>query len=305
MKQEPLWKAKQESVRLLELISSTDDLKNAPLRRDVRSLGVLLGRVLKEQEGEELFQNVERLREALTRHREIEEEKGREEELMRSARELVGGLSLRDAHKITKAFAIYFELTNLAETNHRKRRRRANLLDSERAPQPGSFRGTLLRMKNSGISCKQALELFRRISITPVFTAHPTEVARRTVLFARGRIARELERLDSVPLSDRFAAEREQAIASEITMLWQTDEVRRKQPTVSDEIRMGLDYYRISLLNSVPHLYEELADAFRDVYGAEIRASELSCVISFGSWIGGDRDGNPFVTHQCTADALG
>jgi phosphoenolpyruvate carboxylase len=304
MKQEPLWKAKQESVRLLELISSTDDLKNAPLRRDVRSLGVLLGRVLKEQEGESLFQNVERLRETLTTHREIEEEKGSEEDLLQSARELVGRLSLPEAHKITKAFAIYFELTNLAETNHRKRRRRANLLDSNRRPQPGSFRGTLLRIKEAGISCEQALELFRRVSITPVFTAHPTEVARRTVLFARGRIARELERLDTVPVSDRFASEREQAIATEITMLWQTDEVRRKQPTVSDEIRMGLDYYRISLLRSVPHLYDELADAWREVYGAEVKPRELNSVISFGSWIGGDRDGNPFVTHQCTADAI-
>jgi phosphoenolpyruvate carboxylase len=303
MKQEPLWKAKQESVRLLELISHTDDLKHAPLRRDVRSLGVLLGRVLKEQEGEALFQNVERLRESLTRHREAREQQG-QEGLMRSSRELVRELSLQEAHKITKAFAIYFELTNLAETNHRKRRRRANLLDSDHPPQPGSFRGTLLRMKQAGVSFEQAIELFRRIAITPVFTAHPTEVARRTVLFARGRIARELERLDSVPLSDRFAAEREQAIASEITMLWQTDEVRRKQPTVSDEIRMGLDYYRISLLRSIPHLYDELAEAFRHVYGVEIKAHDLSGVISFGSWIGGDRDGNPFVTHQCTADAI-
>jgi phosphoenolpyruvate carboxylase len=302
MKPEPLWKAKQESVRLLELISSTDDLKNAPLRRDVRSLGVLLGRVLKEQEGEELFQNVERLRESLTRRREGEHREGEEE--IRFAQELVGGLSLREAHKVTKAFAIYFELTNLAETNHRKRRRRAHLLNAERAPQPGSFRGTLLRMRAAGVSFEQALELFRRIAITPVFTAHPTEVARRTVLFARGRIARELERLDSLPLSDRFAIDREQAIASEITMLWQTDEVRRKQPTVSDEIRMGLDYYRISLLRSVPHLYDELAEALGEVYGVAVKPGELSCVISFGSWIGGDRDGNPFVTHQCTADAL-
>src|ERR1700750_3096039 len=94
MKLEPLWKAKQESVRLLELISSTDDLKNAPLRRDVRSLGVLLGRMLKEQEGDGLFQNVERLRESLTRHREIEEQQGSEEQLIRSARDLVSGLSL-------------------------------------------------------------------------------------------------------------------------------------------------------------------------------------------------------------------
>jgi phosphoenolpyruvate carboxylase len=301
---EPLWKAKQESVRLLELISSADDLKLAPLRRDVRSLGVLLGCVLKEQEGEPLFQNVERLRESLTRHREVTEQQGTDDDLMLSARELVQSLSIPEAHKLTKAFAIYFELTNLAETNHRKRRRRAHLLESDRAPLAGSFRGTLARLKKAGLACEQALELFSRISITPVFTAHPTEVARRTILFARGRIAHELERLDFVPLSDRFAIEREQAIATEITALWQTDEVRRQQPTVTDEIRMGLDYYRISLLRSVPHVYHEFANAFRDVYGVDLQPRDLTNVIQFGSWIGGDRDGNPFVTHDCTDEAL-
>lgn len=304
MKPEPLWKAKQESVRLLELISSTEDLKVAPLRRDVRSLGILLGRVLKEQEGEDLFRKVEKLREALTRHRELAEQQGNEKPLLLTARELVRNLSIPEAHKINKAFAIYFGLTNLAETNHRKRRRRANLLEANRSPLPGSFRGTLLRMKEAGVTFEEALELFGRISVTPVFTAHPTEVARRTVLFARGRIASELERLDVLPLTDRFAAEREQVIASEITALWQTDAVRRKQPTVTDEIRMGLDYYRISLLRTVPQVYEEFADSFRDVYEVQIKARDLATVIHFGSWIGGDRDGNPYVTHECTREAV-
>ena len=301
---EPLWKADQQSVRLLELISNDPELKAAPLRRDVRSLGVLLGRVIKEQEGETLFGYVERLRELLTRHREEKENPQSGDPLMRDARQVVAGLSLVEAHKLTKAFAIYFELTNLAETNHRKRRRRASLLDRQRPPLPGSFRGTLIRMRDRGVSFEQALELFRKIHITPVFTAHPTEVARRTVLFARGRIARELERLDSLPLSESYAAEREISITAEITALWQTDEVRRHQPTVTDEIRMGLDYYKISILRTVPRLYDELADAFREVYGKEISARELPLVVNFGSWIGGDRDGNPFVTHECTADAL-
>ncbi len=299
---EPLWKPADQAQRLAELISDDAELKLAPLRRDVRSLGVLLGRVLKEQEGDELFGNVERLRELLTRHRESAERA--DGQLLRDARKLVAEVNTAQAHRITKAFATYFELTNLAETNHRKRRRRASRLELARPPLPGSFRGTLLRMKQAGIACERALELFQQISITPVFTAHPTEVARRTVLFARRRIASELERLDNLPLSEPYAAERELAIAAEITSLWQTDEVRRFQPTVADEIRMGLDYYKISLLDSVPRVYEEMADAFREVYGVTLATRDLHQVISFGSWIGGDRDGNPHVTPDCTREAL-
>jgi phosphoenolpyruvate carboxylase len=299
---QPLWKPASQAERLAELISGDPEQKLAPLRRDVRSLGVLLGRVLKEQEGDALFGNVERLRDLLTRHRETGE--GPDDQLLNDARRLVAGVDTAHAHKITKAFATYFELTNLAETNHRKRRRRASKLELSRPPLPGSFRGTLLRMKNAGIMCDQALELLHQVSVIPVFTAHPTEVARRTVLFARRRIAHELERLDTLPLSEPYAAERETAIAAEVTSLWQTDEVRRHQPTVTDEIRMGLDYYKISLLDSVPRVYEEMAESFREVYGSAITSRELRPVIRFGSWIGGDRDGNPHVTPGCTADAL-
>jgi phosphoenolpyruvate carboxylase len=299
---QPLWKPASQADRLAELISDDPEQKLAPLRRDVRSLGVLLGRVLKEQEGETLFGNVERLRDLLTRHRETGE--GSDGQMLRDARSLVGKVNTNHAHKITKAFATYFELTNLAETNHRKRRRRASRLEALRPPLPGSIRGTLIRMRDAGVPFEKALELLQQVTVTPVFTAHPTEVARRTVLFARRRIASELERLDNLPLSEPYAAEREIAIAAEITSLWQTDEVRRHQPTVSDEIRMGLDYYKISLLDSVPRVYEEMVDAFREAYGRELTVRDLKPVIKFGSWIGGDRDGNPHVTPGCTADAL-
>ena len=109
---------------------------------------------------------------------------------------------MEDAYRVTKAFSIYFELTNLAETNHRKRRRRAAKLHSEQPALAGSFRGTLLRMRTAGISAGDALTALRKISIVPVFTAHPTEVARRTVLLKRRRIAQYLENLDRLPLTD-------------------------------------------------------------------------------------------------------
>ena len=159
-------------------------------------------------------------------------------------------------------------------------------------------------MRDTGATCEEALELLRRVEVVPVFTAHPTEVARRTVLFKRARIAAELERLDWLPLSDRRAREAAERVATEITALWQTDEVRRRQPTVRDEIKMGLDYYPAALVRTVPEVYEEMADAFRETFGCELAASELPRVVRFGSWIGGDRDGNPYVTPGCTRDAL-
>jgi phosphoenolpyruvate carboxylase len=297
-----LWEVEDQRARLGELTARDGEEKVAPLKRDVRSLGRLLGAVLKEQAGDALFDSVEELRGLTTAQREAAEAEEREGSMERAAA-LVSRLSVGDAHRLSKAFAIYFELTNLAETNHRKRRRRAaEVFGGE--PQEGTFRGTLRRVRDAGVSCEEALELLARVEVVPVFTAHPTEVARRTVLFKRARIAAELERLDWLPLSDRRAREAAERVAAEITALWQTDEVRRRQPTVRDEIKMGLDYYPVALFASVPEVYEEMADAFRETFGCGLGAAELPRVVRFGSWIGGDRDGNPFVTPGCTRDAL-
>jgi phosphoenolpyruvate carboxylase len=223
---------------------------------------------------------------------------------MRRAREIVSRLTITQAYQMTKAFATYFELTNLAETNHRKRRRRTHELPPDRQPEPGTLRGTLIRARNAGITAEEALAWLGRIRVIPVFTAHPTEVGRRTVLFKRARIAKEVESLDRLPLSDAEAAQREESIAAEITALWQSDEVRHRKPSVRDEIRMGLDHYPAVLIETLPRIYDEVADAFRQVYGVQIPARDLPVVVTFGSWIGGDGDGNPFVTPDLTRDAL-
>ena len=303
-----LWNVDDQSARLAELISQDRDLKEAPLRRDVRSLGRLLGEVLKEQVGDSLFSTVEELRVLLIEHRELHTQPGDNlqdvQRLIGRAEEIVSRLDVTEAHQMAKAFAIYFELTNLAETNHRKRRRRAAQASPELLAQPGSFLGTLRRMRDAGITRQQALEWLARIEVILVFTAHPTEVARRTVLFKRQRIAAELEQLDQLPLTEMESEKHEQAILAEITALWQTDEVRRRQPSVRDEIRMGLDYYPSILFETLPALYEQLADDFREAYAHQLPANALPRVLRFGSWIGGDRDGNPLVTPECTRDAL-
>ena len=299
-----LWKVDDQLARLIELTTHDPELKEAPLRRDVRSLGRLLGLVLKEQAGEELFSAVEELRRLLIEQREHPTRDSAGTPLIAQAEKIVSRMNVEQAHQMTKAFAIYFELTNLAETNHRKRRRRAAQSSPEIIAQPGSFLGTLRRMRNAGITEEQACELLDQIEVTLVFTAHPTEVARRTVLFKRQRIAEALERLDRLPLTEREAEDHEQTILAEITGLWQTDEVRRRRPSVRDEIKMGLDYYPSVLFETLPQLYDELTSDFKEAFGGELSASDLPRLLRFGSWIGGDSDGNPNVTPECTRDAL-
>ena len=286
-----LWSEDDPRTRLAELTADTSDpAKESPLRRDMRSLGILLGRVLVEQEGEEFFEIVERLRRLLIQHRDQAgsgSSRNFDSGLMAQAHEVVRGLSVEDAYRVTKAFAVYFELTNLAETNHRKRRRRAARLQAGRSPIEGSFRGTLFRFRAAGMPLHEVLGGLKKICVTPVFTAHPTEITRHTIRLKRRRIARLLERLDHVLLSQADALEYEAEILQEITALWQTDEVRLKKPTVRDEIHMGLDYFPMVLFETVPRLYAELEESLADLYGAKAGEARLPELLHFGSWIGG------------------
>jgi phosphoenolpyruvate carboxylase len=303
------WKATDQQQRLTELTSGTTEHKDRPLRRDVRSLGYLLGTILREQAGDRLFQVEEELRQLAIRHRELAEEQGEtvlnragDHELQERALELIRGLNLGDCHQIIKAFSNFFELTNLAETNHRKRRLRAARLTG--VTKPGSWFGTLQRLKAAGLDGSRVLQLLDRVEILPVFTAHPTEVARRVVLHKRRRIADRLGAFDRLPLDPVEGFLLQEAILAEISALWQSDEVRRRNPTISDEIRMGLDHYEQALLPTLPGLYQDLADALNGVFGLDVAASDLPTLVRFGSWIGGDRDGNPFVTPGATREAL-
>ena len=301
-----LWNPESWSQRLAELEARSGDLKEAPLRRDVRSLGILLGEVLREQAGEDLFAHVEALRQGTIRRRDAEA-RGNEEEAARQAAtalELVHSLPVDRAILLTRAFAFYFELINLAETNHRKRRRIALQLSGETGRQRGSLAGTLCEMRRVGIGADEAMDWLRRILIVPVFTAHPTEVARRSVMFKRRRIGEFLATLDRIPMPEQDLARLEESIRAEITSLWQTDEVRSRRPTVYDEVKMGLDYYDVSIFATLPGLYREISEALHASYGLEIEAHMLPQVLRFGSWIGGDRDGNPFVTPGVTRDAI-
>ncbi len=326
-----LWTPPNWSQRLAELQAPTGDLKEAPLRRDVRSLGILLGGVLREQAGDPLYDAVEALRRTAIARREADakEDAAAATSHLQQALRRVGALELSAAYQLARAFGFYFELINLAETNHRKRRRLAIQLDQNAAPQRGDLRGTLRRLREAGLDATQAYDFLRRICITPVFTAHPTEVARRSVMFKRRRISDLLEQLDRIPVPTPHLESLERDLIAEITALWQTDDVRSARPTVRDEIRMALDYYETSLFDTLPVLYSEVSAALAAEYPESIKSpgaprpaledvggtsansvsappaiSDLPQLISFGSWIGGDRDGNPFVVPEVTREAL-
>ena len=305
------WRCDDQAARLAELTSRDPELREVPLRRDVRSLGRLLGAVIREQAGDQAYAAEEELRHLAIKHRQLNDDQGAagldipgERELQERAVHIIAGMTVAEAYQIVKAFSTYFELTNLAETNHRKRRRRAARLACEEQDKPGSLRGTLLRMQRSGITAEDALRWLQQVLVVPVFTAHPTDVARRVVHFKQRRIARELEALDRLPLTGAEAEQGQTAMLAEITALWQTDEVRRRKPTVLDEIKMGLDHYPDSLIAPIHELYEDMAAALREIYGSAPHPDALPTVVRFGSWIGGDRDGNPHVTADSTREAL-
>jgi phosphoenolpyruvate carboxylase len=305
-----LWTPASWADRLAELEARDFDAKQQPLRRDIRSLGALLGQVLREQGGDALFYAVESLRKIAIARREAEAagDNIAATAALTQAQALTRTLAAdpKQAYGLARAFAFYFELINLAETNHRKRRRRTTRLDPAAQPPRGSLRGTLRRMRDAGFDRAGVLALLEQVEINPVFTAHPTEVARRSVMFKRRSISDLLEQLDAfaVPPAELEALER--GLLAEITALWQTDDVRDARPTVRDEVRMGLDYYEASIFPTVPALYGEIAAALDAEFPAEMPTSttSLPIVVRFGSWIGGDRDGNPFVTATTTEESL-
>jgi phosphoenolpyruvate carboxylase len=253
---------------------------DAPLRRDVRLLGDLLGRVMVEQEGEELLAQEEEIRRVSRRARETGDPAVRTE-LARA----VGELDLERQTKILRAFTLFFQLANLAEQQHRVRRRR-DVQRGDGIPReslPDAFR----RLQESGVGDEALAAAAEHVSLQLVLTAHPTEATRRTILQAQARLGALLAALDEgEQIADRAA--------EEITVLWQTDEVRPQRPRVLDEIRHGLWFFEYSLLDAA----EELLHAYREAL------PDAPLPLSFGSWIGGDMDGNPAAGPDTIREAL-
>ncbi len=264
--------------------------KDVPLRDDVRTLGALVGDVIREQGGAALFEAVETARRAAIRRREAGGAGGELEEVLTALEPAL-------AEQLVRGFSTYFQVVNLAETMHRIRRRR-DYLRAGGAPQPGSLEDVLGRLERDGIGLDEVRELLGALEIEPVFTAHPTEATRRAILEKHQAIARRLrERMDPARTSpeERVALER---IRAEVTTGWQTEEHPPVRPTVADELEHVLFYVTDVIYRIVPPFYEALEDALAAVYGEAAREVKVPTFVRFASWVGGDMDGNPNVTAE-------
>ena len=268
---------------------------HAPLHADVRLLGELLGSTLREQEGVALFETVERVR-ALAK--DARAGLVSREELTRTLQ----GLSVVDAMTVARAFAHFLSLANIAEQHHRIRRRRDYLRAPDEPPQRGSLAESFPRLLASGISPATLRDAVETLHVELVLTAHPTEVVRRTVRRAQRRVAELLSTRDRTDLTPGEREELTRELAAEVASLWLTNEVRREAPTPFDEVKWGLVAFEQTLWDAVPRTLREVDRALRKTTGAGLPLE--AAPISFGSWIGGDRDGNPNVTPLVTAHAV-
>ncbi|HKQ70378.1 MAG TPA: phosphoenolpyruvate carboxylase [Polyangiaceae bacterium] len=271
-----------------------------PLRRDVRWLGRLLGEVLIELEGGDLFLLEERIRKlAISRRRGPREERG---DAAKALLETLADLPSEKAEPVIRAFSVYFRLVNLAEQHHRIRRARAHASLVHGAPQRGSVAAILMTAKKAGVPAGKAREAILSLEVTLTLTAHPSEATRRTVLQNLYRISHVLEHYDRCNLTAPEKEDSARQIKEEIATLWQTDEVRRERPTVGDEVKNVVWYIEEVLWDLFPQVSQKLARAFERAYGEKLDVTRVP--IRLHSWVGGDMDGNPFVTPDVLDDAI-
>ena len=265
------------------------------LSHNIHLLGDLLGKVISELESPELFETEERIR-ALAKAR-----RGGDSVAAEQLQAEVSSLQDGDARVVAAAFAAYFDLVNLAEEQQRVRllRQREDAFFPE--PILESIGEALATLKANGISPEEMSTLLENLSIELVLTAHPTEARRRTVLSKSERIAMLLRQLNQDTLSQRERQEALVALRASISALWLTDRSRADKLTVTDEVRTGLYFVDSFFWNILPILYRDLEKALEKYYPG-MKAPEHW--LKLASWIGGDRDGNPFVTTAVTAEAL-
>jgi phosphoenolpyruvate carboxylase len=274
-----------------------------PLAREVRLLGALLGQVIIEQAGLEDYDAVERIRRRAIALRKADDPLERE----RQTADL-DALELGRTETVVEAFSLYFQLVNLAEARGRVR----TLRRRERAARDGllddSVAEAVHRLRASGVDEAGLDAAFERLRISPVLTAHPTEARRRTTLVALRRCARLLERLDDARLTPSEDREIRRRLREEITILWRTSDLRAIAPEPLDEVRTAMAIFDATLFTLVPRLYRSADAALDAPRGRAIRTGErpprVPAFLRYGSWIGGDRDGNPFVTAELTERAL-
>ena len=266
------------------------------LRARVKLFGNLLGNVIKNLAGAHVYDAVEKLRKGYISLRKADNPKKRAQ--------LMAFIETLDADTLTqvvRAFSLYFSLINIAEEDYQHLHRREQVFNGKSLWQ-GSFDNTLEQFRLDGIDASQVQDLLDELAYIPVFTAHPTESKRRSVMNALRRIFLLNDKLNDIRIGKIQRDELTEEMETEIQQLWRTNEVREHKPQVRDEIKNGMYYFRTSLFNAVPHIYRNLERKINKHYPDS--SITVPSFLRFGSWIGGDRDGNPFVKPDTTAMAL-
>jgi phosphoenolpyruvate carboxylase len=268
--------------------------EDVPLHDDVRWLAASLGRVIRRLEGEPTFQSVEALRKACRARRHGDPDALSLDALLAE----VEGLPIERAAVIARAFTLFFLLINTAEQVHRVRRARAYRTVDNEEPQPASARWAMRSLHSAGRDAAEVERAMLALDVRPVLTAHPTESTRRTLLALQARVADLLLAREGTPAAERRSIE--EALDGEVELLWITDEVRQDRPSVKDEVSTVLWYLETRLLDAEARARDALVRAFEEEFDTTSDAVQQIVPLRMGNWVGGDRDGNPFVTPDVT-----
>src|SRR3954465_9005224 len=268
--------------------------EDARLRTDIRLLGRILGDTVRDQEGAEIFDLVERIRQTSIRFHRDEDKLAR-----RELETILDSMSTADTVRIVRAFSYFSHLANIAEDQNNIRQMRGR---GPGGPRPSGLTQTLAHAKAAGFSAADLVRFFREAQVSPVLTAHPTEVRRKSTIDREMEIAALLDRRERVQLTPEEVEASDEQLRRAVLTLWQTNLLRRTKLTVLDEVANGLSFYDYTFLHEVPRLHCSLEDRLNQEQGGA--PGELASFLTMGSWIGGDRDGNPFVTADVMRGTL-
>jgi phosphoenolpyruvate carboxylase len=282
-----------ESSRGEESAALEEDVR---LRNDIRLLGRILGDTVRDQEGADVFELVERIRQTSIRfHR-------GDDKAARSELELtLDSMSISQTLRIVRAFSYFSHLANIAEDQNNIRRMRQSSRAGE-ASRPGTLARTLQHARTAGLGAANLRQFFASALVSPVLTAHPTEVRRKSTIDREMEIASVLDQRERLQLTTEELAASDEQLRRAVLTLWQTNILRRTRLTVLDEVANGLSFYDYTFLHQVPRLHCRLEDRLNEGEGTP--QGELASFLKMGSWIGGDRDGNPFVTADVMRGTL-
>ncbi len=275
----------------------SEDDKDLSLREDIRHLGRLLGDTVRNQHGEEIFNLIEQIRQNSIRFRRDADHSARAE-----LETTLDALTNDQTTQVIRAFSYFSHLVNLAEDQHHVRRTRAHVIAGS-VPRRGSLAHTIDALYDGGYDTGKLLDFFQTAEVTPVLTAHPTEVQRKSILNCQMAITRLLDVRDRMQLTPDEARANEEALARAVLTLWQTRMLRTSKLSVLDEVENGLSFYDYTFLRELPQLYAGLEDLLSSKNAGQEQV-ELPSFMKMGSWIGGDRDGNPFVTAEVLEKTL-